>query len=374
MRLPVIPPRFLRPPHLFIVVPLAALAVTVLLLLTRPPVPVDADSRNLALMEETVRLVQGRYVESVAPAEKMPTALDALVTAADPRGAYLDARLCRRYRLLAQRRAWSGGAIVTRFRQRIVVSAVPAGSPAAAAGLRRGDILKTVDGRRMYDVSYWTAFLALQREEAGAVALVVQRDGGNIRLSLPTVAPGAVPVVRDLGEDAFLISLPRLDAAAVAELGRLPDRPGMRVVFDLRGSEWGDFPAFQEAARLLFPPTELILRQKEGDRRLVIGSPRPRSWRAVVLVDESTRMYQELLAALWQRNGTLLLGRPTAGFCAEVELHPLDDGRAVLLSRSLFRLGDAPLAERPLTPTAAELPQAAPDAAREALRRLQTHP
>ena len=65
------------------------------------------------------------------------------------------------------------------------VGAVQPGGPAAKAGLKEGDVLTRVDGRR---VGSWTEFRALLRPNA-ELQLTVTREGKDVELTLKVPRP-----------------------------------------------------------------------------------------------------------------------------------------------------------------------------------------
>ncbi|HET9014499.1 MAG TPA: RIP metalloprotease RseP [Thermomicrobiaceae bacterium] len=71
----------------------------------------------------------------------------------------------------------------------LTVQSVKAGSPAAAAGVRVGDTLQSLDGQPLADASAYS--LTLQGLTGKTVPLVVRRDGRllTVQLAVPTVTP-----------------------------------------------------------------------------------------------------------------------------------------------------------------------------------------
>jgi len=65
------------------------------------------------------------------------------------------------------------------------LGAIQPGGPAAKAGLKAGDVLTHVDGRR---VGSWTEFRALLRPNA-ELLLTVTRDGKDVELTLKVPRP-----------------------------------------------------------------------------------------------------------------------------------------------------------------------------------------
>ena len=106
----------------------------------------DTSYGQLAVFNEVVRLVLEGYVEPVNLDRAMAGARLGLTDALDGDSAYLDAD---EWKLLQQPTKDDAdiGAVLTRRFGFLMVVAPRTGSPAEKAGLKTGDILKTIDGR-----------------------------------------------------------------------------------------------------------------------------------------------------------------------------------------------------------------------------------
>ncbi|MBL8701133.1 MAG: Do family serine endopeptidase [Alphaproteobacteria bacterium] len=142
----------------------------------------------------------------------------------------------------------------------VLIREVDAGSPAERAGLRRGDVVVTIDGREIQDMEA-LRFRIATNAPGHSVAVGIVRDGRERVLSAPLVAPPEVPA-RDL---TALRGNQPLSGAVVANLSPalveeleidVPPR-GVIVTEVRRGTP---------AARLGIQPGDVLLRV--GDREL----------------------------------------------------------------------------------------------------------
>jgi len=78
-----------------------------------------------------------------------------------------------------------------------------AGSPAERAGMRSGDILMSVDGRR---TPSWDAYLAARAESGTSIRLRLFRDGHELELDVPLTSDGT------LRQDSLIATLGLLGA------------------------------------------------------------------------------------------------------------------------------------------------------------------
>ncbi len=107
----------------------------------------DTTYGQLAVFNEVVRLVLDAYVEPVNIDRAMMGARMGLTDALDGDSAYLDADELRSYQQPAREGEAEIGVVLTRRFSFLMVAATRAGSPAVKAGVRPGDIVKTIDGR-----------------------------------------------------------------------------------------------------------------------------------------------------------------------------------------------------------------------------------
>src|SRR4029450_11141723 len=108
----------------------------------------DATYGQLAVFKEVVRLVNEAYVEPVNMERALSTADMGLTEALDGDSAYLDDADFRAYQEPAVNvaDAETGATLTRRFAFLMIVACRP-GSPCEQAGLRAGDIIKTIDGK-----------------------------------------------------------------------------------------------------------------------------------------------------------------------------------------------------------------------------------
>ncbi|MFR9797247.1 S41 family peptidase [Streptomyces sp. MS06] len=206
---------------------------------------------------------------------------------------------------------------------RIEVTKVASGSPAAAAGIRSGDRLRSVDGQRV-DGRPVTEVVSLLRgdatEAAAGTSVTVGLERGarawrltlhRARLSTQSVAvrtlPGHVTVVR---VSAFSKGVG--DAVRTA----VRDAPaGGGIVLDLRGNSGGLVTEAVETASAFLDGGLVATYDVNGEQRALHADPGGDTSRPlVVLVDGGTMSAAELLTgALQDRGRAMVLGSRTFG-------------------------------------------------------------
>jgi C-terminal processing protease CtpA/Prc len=159
--------------------------------------------------------------------------------------------------------------------------------------------------------------------------------------------------VKPLQKDILLVKLSRIDATAAAllkeKLTAYHKNKPLKLIIDLRTYCGGDFESFTKITNLFFKDTRLLtLKYKNREEDFLLGSGDALEYKAVVIINRSTRMYGELLAAMFKNSGppsnrpAALVGTSTHGFISRLKPIPLKDGSSILLTEGLFLLNDKP--------------------------------
>ncbi|GAC1305418.1 MAG: hypothetical protein NVSMB19_16860 [Vulcanimicrobiaceae bacterium] len=246
---------------------------------------------------------------------------------------------------------------------RAPVERVIAGSPAAAAGLRAGDVLTAIDGRPLAQRDAGGVRAALRGKVGTTVRVSIERDGATQTLALVR-APIRDPEVRaQLFGAVGYLALSRFGDRAGAELGAaLADQRahGARgFVLDLRGNGGGYGDEATAVAALFLDGPVFITRERGGPVRVARARMRaPFVEPLAVLVDGNTASAAEIVAGAVQDAGIgTIVGQRTFGKGLVQSIFPLPDGSALKVTtaryttpkgRAIDRVGirpDTPVAE-----------------------------
>ncbi|MFG2023051.1 S41 family peptidase [Streptomyces sp. NPDC048825] len=230
---------------------------------------------------------------------------------------------------------------------RIAVARVRDGSPAEAAGIRKGDRLRSVDGKRV-DGRPVTEVVALLRGDATgaaagtAVSLGLERGKRawtetvrRARLSTESVT------VRELGGDVTVIKVAAFTKGS-GELVRaaVAGTPaGARIVLDLRGNSGGLVTEAVTAASAFLDGGLVATYDVRGDQRALHAEPGGDTSRPLVaLVDGGTMSAAELLTgALQDRGRAVVVGSRTFGKGSVQMPSRLPDGSVAELTVGHYR-------------------------------------
>lgn len=236
------------------------------------------------------------------------------------------------------------GVRVARLEEGWFVHEAIAGSPAAAAGVLRGDRLVTINGRPPEEAGLrplpWDSGLAAIRPISRFYVLPTQKAGDRLRLELERFK-------RPKG--LFQLTLESMDWNEIEGCRvsrRVVERDGLKVLYirfyHLLSEEPVDMLMEQMRQHPDADAVVVDLRGQGGlpsavDRLLDAFDPQTRGgpvWGrpAVALIDGDTRSAKEVLAFFWRKQGIgTLVGQTTSGAVLGARFQPLGEQGAQLL-------------------------------------------
>ncbi len=317
------------------------------------PVPLGADLpwRDAQMFALVLDRVERDYVEPVGDHRLLQAAIRGMVASLDPYSEYLNRDRYTQVRINSSGEYSGVGLEVSMQDDEVIVVSVFAGSPAAAAGLRPGDVIATIDGTPVTNASLAETIDRMRGKSGTTVRIGVLRGSSDTPIVF-TVERGPVEMrsVRslDLGAGIGYLRIaeftqqtgPDVKAALQALLAGnhgslrglvldLRDNPG--GVLDAAVSVAGDFlnGGVIVSARGRTPDANFQMDAKPGD--LLRGAP------IVVLVDGGSAAAAEIVAgALKDHHRATLMGQRTFGKGSVQTVMPLPGGRALKLTTSLY--------------------------------------
>ncbi len=316
------------------------------------PVPAPtlpwADARTLA---DVLERVKHDYVNPVDDHQLLQAAIRGMVSSLDPYSAYLAGEEYDEVKILSSGQYSGVGIEVSMDDQEVVVVSPFEGSPAAAAGIRSGDVIATIDGIAVNTNTLADTIGRMRGKEGTSVKIGILREGNpeplqftlkRSRVDLHSVKaellePGMGYVrISQFSEttggdlDAALKDLRKRNGAALKGL-----------VLDLRNNPGGVLEAavsvsdtFLDAGVIVTakgrtPESRFEMDATPGDA--LNGAP------IVILINGGSASAAEIVAgALKDNHRAKLLGRTTFGKGSVQTVIPLSGDRAIKLTTSLY--------------------------------------
>jgi carboxyl-terminal processing protease len=295
--------------------------------------------RYLSIFSEVFDLVRSNYVEQVAPEALMDGAFAGVTDAIDEFSYYVPPAQMDAYRKFVDLEDNGLGMIVTkRFGYAYVIAPV-AGSPAAIAGVERGDFIEKINDEPTQKMVIWQIRNALRSEKPVKLQIV---RGGQVKRDEVNVKPAAFhPVALQstrYGGVAY-VKLPYFEKGTAAQfrsaLNDIRKAGTRKLIVDLRGNAGGDFEEAIACADELL--TTGIITTLEGrkvdDKRWSADRATGFDGDLEVLTDNSTAAGAEVFAAAIRGNSRgKLVGVPTYGKSIVQRFVPLASGGGVQMT------------------------------------------
>jgi carboxyl-terminal processing protease len=308
----------------------------------------DETYQHLRVFEDVVSLVLNNYVEEVDIKKAMKGAMNGLADNLDADSGFLPANIVSAYE--ANQAAGPADVGVELSRQYYLrVISVRDGSPAAKAGMRPGDFIRTIDKRSTKDVSIYEGDRLLHGQPGTKVSLLVIRgnaaDPHDVVLTRERVATPPELTSKMADATTGYVHILEFSKRSPVQIKQATDAlaktGATRYVLDLRGATRGDLDDAVTAARLFVKSGTLVVRESKGNKETVAAQAGDGAITApvVLLVDQSTARSGEVFAAALDVNKRAeMIGEHTVGSAARQRLVKLPDGSAMLLSYMRYLL------------------------------------
>jgi carboxyl-terminal processing protease len=224
-----------------------------------------------------------------------------------------------------------------------IVSVLPS-TPALRAGLRRGDVLITVGGRSVEEMTVDEAVGRIKGRSGSTVALGVIRDGVLLGFEIRRRSielPNLVARVTN-GELGYIRLLGFARGAGEqlrAEVDELTEEGVEGIILDLRDNGGGLFSEGIDVASVFLDGGRIVTYRARSEPERVYRAERKAfdSIPLVVLVNEGTASASEIVAgALQDRDRAILVGERTYGKGSVQEVFPLSDASALKLTTGAY--------------------------------------
>ena len=318
----------------------------------KPAAPADdlpwADARTLA---DVLERVKHDYVNPVDDHQLLQAAIRGMVSSLDPYSAYLDADEYDEVKISSSGQYSGVGIEVSMEDEQVVVVAPFEGSPAAAAGIRSGDVIASIDGIPVNTTTLADTIGRMRGLEGTSVKIGILREGSaeplqftlkRSRVELRSVKSEMLePGMGYLRISQFSETTGDDVKTALKDLRKRNGSALKGLVLDLRNNPGGVLEAavsvsdtFLDAGVIVTakgrtPESKFEMDATPGDA--LNGAP------IVILINGGSASASEIVAgALKDNHRATLMGRTTFGKGSVQTVIPLADNRAIKLTTSLY--------------------------------------
>jgi len=300
----------------------------------------DTSYGQLAVFNEVVRLVLEAYVDPVNIDRTMDGAYLGLTEALDGDSAYLDDEELKLFQQPVRDSDADIGVVLSRrFGFLAVVSTRP-GSPAEKAGVKAGDIIKTIDERHTRPLGVPTGDRLLRGAPGSVVKLKLLRAGSDpvpvsvVRERIQPDSPHAKMIENHTGYLKVGEFSPQTAEAVRSELATLKRDGASSLLLDLRGAGYGSPEDGVKTAELFLSGGVVTrLAGRTVTEKVWNADPARNAWDLpmALLVDGGTAGPAEVVAAaLLDAGRSPVVGERTFGRAPHQKIVTLPEGGLLL--------------------------------------------
>lgn len=304
--------------------------------------------KSFELLGNVIGLVKRDYIEEVNPERTMKGALKGMIDSLDLLSSYLDKENALKYLQLRERRLKETGIILSKgYGSFPVVIGIVENSPAEEKGIQIGDTISNLDGKSTLIMSLVEAKLYLKNEETKPVKLEILRGSKTHELSVERRKLFKKPhSLSEVKGTSGILKIHHLYPPCVSSIEKeyLPALKSSKkaLIVDLRNCHQGDMEEGFKFINLFLKADNIGYFEKNRGAKEKVSSlktPALQKLPLVVWVNQATVGTAEVVASVLQEmRQAKIVGVPTMGMTAKQKLFPLEDGSALLLTTSVFRL------------------------------------
>lgn len=283
---------------------------------------IAADRVDLRKTEEVFRLLKANFDGDLDMSKLADGASAGLVAAAgDPHTSYMTASEAAEFdRQLSGEISGIGAEIGVRGDQPTILRVIE-GAPAEKAGLKRGDIIVSVDGKLTNKADASTTADLIRGDAGTSVKLTILRDKTTKELTITRATVTDPSVSAEIKDGVGIIKIRRFDSDTDTLARRaaedMKDKGVKGILLDLRDNPGGYLDQSQKVAGLWLDHKLVVTERKGGIQTEAldsIGLPVLAGIKTVVLVNSSSASASEIVAgALKDHKAATLIGETTYG-------------------------------------------------------------
>lgn len=283
-------------------------------------------SKNLEIFATLYRELNVFYVDDIQPGEMMKVGIDAMLESLDPYTTYITESNIEDYRFMTTGQYGGIGSLIRSVDGDIYISEPYEGFPAHQAGLKAGDKILEIDGKKIKDKKQDEISKLLKGQSGTKLTITYDRAGdvNTTELQRAEVKIPDVPYYGMVDDKVGYISLSSFTRTASSEVRKafedLRNNHGMEeLVFDLRGNGGGLLHEAVNIVNFFVPQGQEVVSTKgkipEWDRtHLTLNPPLDTLMPMVVLVNSGSASASEIVSGTLQDyDRSIIVGSRTYG-------------------------------------------------------------
>jgi carboxyl-terminal processing protease len=301
------------------------------------------------LVKAALEVVKPLDPHSADPAETFRKAINAALTSLDPHSRYLDAQAHGNQRSALTGSFGGLGIEVDSIDGLVRVVAPMPGTPAARAGLQRGDLIVRFDDQPVLGMTLADATSRMRGQPGTPITLTIRREGLEEEFSVTVVREliRIQPLRWSMEDDVLVLRLASFTSTVTSAVQKAIEEVSSMatpraIVLDMRGNGGGLLRQAVTTADLFLGAGDIV-----SLRGRTMGNQR--KWQAdaaehlpgvpmVVLIDRRSASAAELVAAALQENGrAIVMGQRSFGKGSVQSILPLGGEKGALrLTTALY--------------------------------------
>jgi carboxyl-terminal processing protease len=287
----------------------------------------EEETELMVRASRVVNLILEWLPTEADPADIVYDGISGMLEVLDPHSNYLDPRTFDKMKSRQEGSFFGVGIIISRRNGNITVIAPMAGTPAAAVGLRAGDVISAVGGERTEDLNLDDVVDLVRGPEGSSVELTISRPGLNdeftVNITRTRIPQNTVRYAFMARPEVGYIRLSEFTSSSAREVRDAIDRlkvDGMRsLILDLRNNPGGSLDAAIGVSDAFLAKDDLIVttRGRTPSSHSTLSAPGhedPFMGPVLVLVNEGSASASEIVAgAIQDHDRGLVLGDVTWG-------------------------------------------------------------
>ncbi len=283
-------------------------------------------SKNLEIFATLYRELNIFYVDDVQPGDLMKTGIDAMLESLDPYTNYITESQIEDYRFMTTGEYGGIGSLIRTIDGEVYISEPYEGFPAQKVGLKAGDKILMIDGKKVADKDQEEISQLLKGQSGTSLVITYQRAGvvDEVTLDREEIKIPDVPYYGMLDDEIGYIrlnSFTQTASRAVKDAFKeLKEEKGMKeLVFDLRGNGGGLLKESVNIVNFFVPKGSEVVSTKgkisEWDQNYkALNEPLDTLMPLVILVDQGSASASEIVSgAIQDLDRGVVIGNRTFG-------------------------------------------------------------